>query len=71
MRWVLKQVWAFEASFVVTRLRLLGDIHAAVRALEHLSRPISATRIGAVLARSEFGSSHRIRIMSPIRINEL
>jgi hypothetical protein len=50
---------------------LLGDIHAAVRALEHLSRPISATRIGAVLARSEFGSSHRIRIMSPIRINEL
>jgi hypothetical protein len=67
MRWVLKQVWAFEASFVFTRLRLLRDIHAAVKALEH----ISATRIGAMLTRSEFGSSRRIRIMSTIRVNEL
>jgi hypothetical protein len=58
-------VWAFEASFVFTRLRLLRDIHAAVKASD------SATWIGAMLTRSEFGSSRRIRTMSTIRVNEL
>jgi hypothetical protein len=71
MRRVLKQVWAFAASFVVTRRRLLRDIHAAVTPLEHLVRRIAATPIGAVLTRSEFGSSRGLRIMSPLGINEL
>jgi hypothetical protein len=43
---------------------LLRGIHAAVKALEHLSRPIAATPIGAVLTRSEFGSSRGLRIIT-------
>jgi hypothetical protein len=43
-------IGAFEAGFVFTQLRSLRDIHVAVKALEHLSLPISATRIGTMLA---------------------
>jgi hypothetical protein len=67
----LNQVSAGEANFIFTRLRLPRDLHAAVKAPDHLVRPISAAPIGAVPARREFGWSRRIRIMSPIGINEL
>jgi hypothetical protein len=60
-----------RGQFVVARLRLFRDIHAAVKALEHLVLPISATPIGAMPARRDFGSSRPLPIMSTIRINEL
>jgi hypothetical protein len=46
-------------------------LDAAVKARQHLSLPMSATWIGAMLARIEFGWSRRLPIMSTIRINEL
>jgi hypothetical protein len=62
---VLEQVWAIKARFVLARLRALRDIHGAVKAPECSSSPISATWFVAI------GSSRRIRIMSPIMVNEL
>jgi hypothetical protein len=60
-----------RGQFVVARLCLRRAIRAAVKAPGYLSRPICATRIGAMLVRREFGSSRRIPIMGTIRVNEL
>jgi hypothetical protein len=52
---VLNQVWAIKARFVLAQPRVVRDIRVAVKAPEY--------------ARPE--PSRRIRIMSPIMVNEL